>query len=134
MTAVGRLRSKKQSAGQQLDWRRIAYLVMASRLMDDIEETTNKNKTSVPKEHLILYQFSARGHDVGQVILGSLIDQRQDAAGAYYRSRPLLITLGLSLEDAMASPLGRSGGFSDGRDIGVVWHITKKKRPNVLPM
>ena len=134
MTAVGRPRSKKQSAGQQLDWRRIAYLVMASRLMDDIEESTNKNKTSVPKEHLVLYQFSARGHDVGQVILGSFINQRHDAAGAYYRSRPLLITLGLTLEDAMASPLGRSGGFSDGRDIGVVCNLPNNNGPIVLPM
>ncbi|MGI9141040.1 MAG: pyruvate dehydrogenase, partial [Gemmatimonadaceae bacterium] len=101
-----------------LDWRRIAYLVNASRLMDDLEEATNKNRASVPKEHLVLYQFSARGHDVAQTILGSFIDHRHDAAGAYYRSRPLLISLGLTLDDALASPLGRSGGFSDGRDIG----------------
>jgi 2-oxoisovalerate dehydrogenase E1 component len=134
MTAVGRVRTKKQAATHELDWRRIAYLVIASRLMDDIEETTNKNRTSVPKEHLVLYQFSARGHDVGQVILGSFLDHRRDAAGAYYRSRPLLITLGLSFEDAMASPLGRSGGFSDGRDIGVVCNLPNRDAPIVLPM
>ena len=130
----GKSRNKQSAATQQLDWRRIAYLVNASRAMDDVEETTNKNRTSVPKEHLVLYQFSARGHDVGQVILGSFINHRHDAAGAYYRSRPLLLTLGLSFEDAMASPLGRSGGFSDGRDIGVVCNLPNEKGPVVLPM
>ena len=51
------------------DWRTIAYQVLASRALDDAEELTNKNKTTVPKEHLVLYQFSARGHDVRHVIL-----------------------------------------------------------------
>jgi 2-oxoisovalerate dehydrogenase E1 component len=134
MTAVGRPRAKKSSAEQDIDWRRVAYLVIASRMMDDVEELTNKNRTTVPKEHLVLYQFSARGHDVGQVILGSFMNHPRDAAGAYYRSRPLLITLGLTLEDAMASPLGRSGGFSDGRDIGVVCNLPNKNGPVVLPM
>lgn len=134
MTAVGRPRAKKSSVEREMDWRRIAYVVIASRLMDDSEELTNKNRTTVPKEHLVLYQFSARGHDVGQVILGSFLDHPRDAAGAYYRSRPLLITLGLTLEDAMASPLGRAGGFSDGRDIGVVCNLPNTKGPVVLPM
>ena len=134
MTAAGRTRPKKHGAAREIDWRRIAYLVNASRMMDDAEETTNKNRTTVPKENLVLYQFSARGHDLGQVILGSFLDHRHDAAGAYYRSRPLLITLGLSLEDAMASPLGRAGGFSDGRDIGVVCNLPSRNGPIVLPM
>ena len=116
------------------DWRRVAYLVLASRMMDDLEEATNRNRTQVPKEHLVLYQFSARGHDVGQVILGSMIDGERDAAGAYYRSRPLLLTLGLSFEDALGSPLGRAGGFSDGRDIGVVCNLPRRDGPVVLPM
>ncbi|MBA2688067.1 MAG: pyruvate dehydrogenase [Gemmatimonadaceae bacterium] len=116
------------------DWRRIAYFTLASRMMDDLEETTNKNRTSVPKEHLVLYQFSARGHDVAQVILGSMMTGRHDAAGAYYRSRPLLLTLGLDFADALASPLGRAGGFSDGRDIGVVCNLPNRDGPIVLPM
>lgn len=124
----------EKGIGRPLDWRRIAYLALVSRAMDDIEETTNRNKTSVPKEHLVLYQFSARGHEVAQIILGSLIDNRHDAAGAYYRSRPLLLALGLSFEDALGSPLGRAGGFSDGRDIGVVCNLPNKDGPIVLPM
>ena len=82
----------------------------------------------------MLYQFSARGHDVAQAILGSLLDHPHDAASAYYRSRPLLLSLGLSIEDALGSPLGRSGGFSDGRDIGVVCNLPNRDGPIVLPM
>ena len=118
----------------RFDWRRIAYHVLVSRALDDHEETTNRNRTSVPREHLVLYQFSARGHDVGQVILGSLLDRPHDGVGAYYRSRPLLLSLGLSIEDALGSSLGRAGGFSDGRDIGVVSNIPGWKGATVLPM
>ena len=116
------------------DWRRIAYTALVSRALDDVEEATNRNKASVPREHLVLYQFSARGHEVAQVILGSLLTHPRDAASAYYRSRPLLLSLGLSIDDALASPLGRSGGFSDGRDIGVVCNLPRRDGPVVLPM
>ena len=119
---------------RRFDWRRIAYHALVSRSLDDVEETTNKNRATVPREHLVLYQFSARGHDVAQSILGSLLTHPHDAASAYYRSRPLLLSLGLSLEDAFASPLGRSGGFSDGRDIGVVCNLPNRNGPVVLPM
>jgi len=118
----------------RLDWRRIAYNALVSRSIDDIEEATNKNKSRTARENLILYQFSARGHEVAEVILGALIDRRHDAASAYYRSRPLLLSLGLSIEDAFASPLGRAGGFSDGRDIGVVCNLPNREGPIVLPM
>jgi 2-oxoisovalerate dehydrogenase E1 component len=117
-----------------LDWRRVAYQVLASRMLDDVEEATNRNRSTVPREHLVLYQFSARGHELGQVILGNLMTGRRDAAGAYYRSRPALLALGLSLEDAFASPLGRAGGFSDGRDIGVVCNLPRRDGAIVLPM
>jgi 2-oxoisovalerate dehydrogenase E1 component len=118
----------------RFDWRRIAYNVLASRALDDLEEATNRNRGSVPREHVVLYQFSARGHDVGQSILGSLIDRAHDGVGAYYRSRPLLLALGLRMDDALGSPLGRAGGFSDGRDIGVVCNLPGWSGPTVLPM
>src|SRR5256714_11673711 len=105
-------RSRTASSDNTFDWRRIAYTALVSRALDDVEEATNRNRASVPKEHLVLYQFSARGHEVAETILASLIDRPHDAASAYYRSRPLLLTLGLSIEDALASPLGRAGGFS----------------------
>lgn len=116
------------------DWRRIAYHALCSRALDDIEEGTNKNRNSVPKEHVVLYQFSSRGHDVAQCILGSLLTGKHDGVGAYYRSRPVLLSLGLTLEDGFASPLGRRGGFSDGRDIGVVCNLPNRDGAVVLPM
>ncbi len=111
-----------------VDWRRVAYLVLASRDLDEIEETR-----LVP-ERKVLYQFSARGHDVAQAILGSLLTHPHDGISAYYRSRPLLLTLGLSLDDAFAGPIAKSGGFSDGRDIGVVFNFPNPGGPTVLPM
>ena len=127
-------RSRLAITDGPFDWRRIAYTALVSRALDDVEESTNRNKASVPREHLVLYQFSARGHEVAQVILGSLLTHKHDAASAYYRSRPLLLALGLGIDDALASPLGRSGGFSDGRDIGVVCNLPRRDGPIVLPM
>jgi len=127
-------RSRRAITDGPFDWRRIAYTALVSRALDDVEESTNRNKASVPREHLVLYQFSARGHEVAQVILGSLLTHQHDAASAYYRSRPLLLALGLGIDDALASPLGRSGGFSDGRDIGVVCNLPRRDGPIVLPM
>jgi 2-oxoisovalerate dehydrogenase E1 component len=129
MTGTLASRSTETSAvDPRFDWKRIAYLLLASRGLDDIEETR------LMPEKKVVYQFSARGHDLAQIILGSLLDGKRDAAGAYYRSRPLLLTLGLSLEDAFAGPLRKSGGFSDGRDIGVVCNLPSVDSAVVLPM
>lgn len=117
-----------------MDWRRVAYHTLVSRSLDDIEEATNRNRAKIPKDQVVLYQFSARGHDMAQAILGSFLTHEHDGVGAYYRSRPLLLSLGLSIEDGFASPLGRSGGFSDGRDIGVVCNFPNPGGPTVLPM
>lgn len=117
-----------------IDWKKVAYDALTSRALDDVEEATNRNRANVPKDHVVLYQFSARGHEVAQAILGTFLTEPRDGVAAYYRSRPLLLALGLSLEDALASPLGRSGGFSDGRDIGVVCNMPNEGRPIVLPM
>lgn len=119
-------RKKKFSA---IDWKEIARKMLISRAMDDLEENT-----LVP-EKKVLYQFSARGHELGQLILAHLLDKPKDAASAYYRSRPLMIGLGLSVEDALSAPLTRSGGYSDGRDIGVVCNLPHSDRGCVvLPM
>src|SRR5687767_5213889 len=127
--------SRPRPAQPSLDWRRIAYNTLVSRALDDSEESTNRNRASIPREHVVLYQFSARGHDVPQTILGAHLTHPHDGVGAYYRSRPLLLSLGLSIEDAFGSPLGRAGGFSDGRDIGVVCNMPPVNgRPAVLPM
>ncbi len=115
-------------AEAELDWERVLYLTVVSRWMDDVEE-----QRLVP-EKKVAYQFSARGHDVAQIILGQHLAHPHDAAGAYYRSRPLLLALGLPFDDALAGPMGKSGGFSDGRDIGVVCNLPNDPGPVVLPM
>jgi 2-oxoisovalerate dehydrogenase E1 component len=114
------------SAGQS-DWRRVTHLVQLSRALDDIEETR-----LVP-ERKVLYQFSARGHELAQILLGLNLTDPHDGVGLYYRSRPLMLALGASLEDLAAGPLARSGGFSGGRDIGVVFNMPGRGGPSVLP-
>lgn len=109
------------------DWRRVAYLFHASRALDDIEETR-----LVP-ERKVLYQFSARGHELGQILLGLRLTAQHDGVGVYYRSRPLMLALGLDLEEAAAGPLARAGSFSNGRDIGVVFNMPSHGGATVLP-
>ncbi|HRO03643.1 MAG TPA: hypothetical protein PLS69_08595, partial [Terricaulis sp.] len=79
----------------QIDWRAAAALVQCSRAMDAIEE-----RELVPGKK-IFYQFSARGHDMAQVLLGLQLTHPKDAVCGYYRSRPLLLALGVALEDAL---------------------------------
>ncbi|MEJ1960648.1 MAG: transketolase C-terminal domain-containing protein [Gammaproteobacteria bacterium] len=110
-----------------VDWRRIAYLLHASRALDHIEESR-----LVP-ERKVLYQFSARGHELGQLLLGMRLTARHDGVGVYYRSRPLMLALGLELEEAASAPLARAGSFSDGRDIGVVFNMPGRGGASVLP-
>jgi 2-oxoisovalerate dehydrogenase E1 component len=122
--------SKKKTAksNSNVDWRDVAQLMLTSRAMDEKEETE-----LVPNKD-VLYQFSARGHELGQILLGKLLTNKHDAASAYYRSRPLLLSLGLDLEDAMAAPMGKSGSYSNGRDIGVVCNKPDADSVKVLPM
>ncbi|MCL6683046.1 alpha-ketoacid dehydrogenase subunit alpha/beta [Sphingomonas alba] len=110
-----------------VDWQTVARLVLTSRAMDRVEE-----ERLVP-EKKVLYQFSARGHDVAQVLLGLQLKDG-DAANGYYRSRPLLLALGVPLADALGSGMGRVGGYSDGRDIGVVFNYPNPGGAHALPM
>ena len=110
------------------DWRAVVRHVAVSRALDDLEEST-----LVP-ERKVLYQFSARGHDVTQVLLGGYLTGARDGVGAYYRSRPLLLTLGLSIDEALASSMMRVGGMSEGRDIGVVFNLPRHEGACVLPV
>ncbi|NOR19580.1 MAG: pyruvate dehydrogenase [Xanthomonadales bacterium] len=129
VSPISHLDHTRHTHATGLDWPRIAYLTLLSRAIDDIEET------ELLKSREVLYQFSARGHDMAQIILASLMDHPGDAASGYYRSRPLMLALGLDLEDAISGPMMRAGGMSDGRDIGVVFNLPKKNNmPCVLPM
>ncbi len=110
------------------DWARVVYLLHVSRGMDQLEETR-----LVP-EKKVLYQFSARGHDLAQILLGLGLTDPHDGACGYYRSRPLLLSLGVPFEDALGSSMARAGGYSDGRDIGVVFNYPNPHGPSALPM
>ena len=115
-------------AAPQTDWKRVVEIVQTSRALDAIEE-----RELVPGKK-IFYQFSARGHDVAQVLLGLHLTHSKDAVCGYYRSRPILLSLGVALEDALGSAMGRAGGYSDGRDIGVVFNYPNANGASALPM
>ncbi len=110
------------------DWQTVVSRVAVSRALDDLEEST------LLPQRKVLYQFSARGHDVTQVLLGGQLTGFRDAVGGYYRSRPLLLTLGLSIDQALASTMMRTGSMSEGRDIGVVFNLPRRDGACALPV
>ncbi len=118
----------RNAPDESVDWRRVTYLVSLSRALDKMEETR-----LVP-EKKVLYQFSARGHDMAQVMLGCRLTEAVDATCGYYRSRPMLLSLGVDVADALGSAMGRAGGYSDGRDIGVVFNYPNPNGASALPM
>ncbi|MFO7661822.1 MAG: transketolase C-terminal domain-containing protein [Chloroflexota bacterium] len=110
------------------DWLEVARLAIASRLMDELEEN------QLTPQGLVTYQFSARGHELGQLLIAQLLTRSFDAASIYYRSRPFMLGSGLTLEEAFASDMARTGGMSAGRDVGVVFNMPRRNRALVLPM
>ncbi len=110
------------------DWHEVARLALTSRLIDELEE-----QELVPKG-LVNYQFSARGHELGQLLLSQLLTRPHDAASPYYRSRPFLLGSGLTPEEAFASDMARAGSLSGGRDVGVVFNMPSRGRATILPM
>ncbi len=110
------------------DWRKAAACVQLSRALDALEETV------LTAERKIFYQFSARGHDMAQVLLGLHLTNPNDAICGYYRSRPILLALGVSPVDALGSSMARAGGYSDGRDIGAVFNYPNPNGAQALPM
>jgi 2-oxoisovalerate dehydrogenase E1 component len=105
----------------------VTYLLHASRALDDLEESR------LLPERQVLYQFSARGHDFAQILLGLQLTDPHDGVTVYYRSRPVMLALGVDLEEAAAGPLARVGSFSGGRDIGVVFNKPGQGGATVLP-
>lgn len=117
----------KIKAAPDVDWRRAARLMMTSRALDRIEE-----ERLVP-DGLVTYQFTSRGHDLAQILLGLRMSNPHDAAAVYYRSRPFVLAQGLTPEEAFRSTMGRAGGISEGRDIGVVHNLPSRGGATVLP-
>lgn len=110
------------------NWHEVAQLALRSRLMDEMEEN------ELTPQGLVTYQFSARGHELGQLLISQLLTYPFDAASAYYRSRPFLLGCGLTMEEAFASDMARPGGVSGGRDVGVVFNMPRRGRAAILPM
>ena len=110
-----------------VDWPRVLLTAFRSRALDELEE----NRLYPQRE--VLYQFSARGHELTQVLLAHELTGSRDGVAAYYRSRPLVLALGLSLDDALASSMMRAGSLSEGRDIGVIFNLPRPDGPCVLP-
>lgn len=110
------------------DWRKIAKDLLISRALDDLEEF------DLVKQKKVLYQFSARGHDLAQILLGQIMTAKKDAVSGYYRSRPLLLSMGIPVEQFLQATMMRQGGFSNGRDIGVVFNEPNHDGACVLPM
>src|SRR5512143_3979522 len=109
------------------NWREVARFVLLSRAIDHLEEAE-----LVPGGN-VTYQFSARGHELAQVLLALALDQRRDAAAPYYRSRPFLLASGLTIEESLAGSMAKAGSLTGGRDIGVVHLLERRGRALVLP-
>lgn len=131
---AGPKRAKRKSTAAkappapQVAWARVVDQILLSRTLDDLEE-----HELVPAKK-ILYQFSARGHELIQVLLGLQLTHPHDSATGYYRSRPLLLTLGAPVADALSSCMAKAGGYSGGRDIGAVFNFPNPDGPSALPM
>lgn len=125
--SVSARQSLQQATPTSVDWRSALRTAFLSRALDRLEETR-----LVP-ERKVLYQFSARGHDLTQALLGLQLTGLRDAVAPYYRSRPLALALGLTAEEALASTMMRAEGMSAGRDIGVVINRPNRAGPCLLP-
>lgn len=111
-----------------VDWEKVTRALFLSRKLDDIEEQ------KLLPERKMFYQFSGRGHDLAQILLSQRLTHAQDAAAGYYRSRPLLLGLGIPLEEVMAATLMKVGGYSDGKDVGTVFNFPNPGGAKGLPM
>jgi len=101
--------------------------LLLSRRIDELEE-----QELLPAGK-ITYQFSAKGHELAQILLGLQLRHPHDGATVYYRSRPFMLAVGLTPEEAFAGPLARVGSPNGGRDIGVVFNMPPRRGVTVLP-
>ncbi len=126
--AARRSRPSHDNISADCDWPSVVKALLTSRTLDDLEETV-----LLPGRKMF-YQFSGRGHDLSQILLAQRLKSPRDAATGYYRSRPILLGLGIPLDEVLAAALGRQGGYSDGRDIGTVFNFANPDGPLALPM
>lgn len=109
------------------EWISVARTMMVSRALDEVEE-----KELAPAGK-VTYQFSARGHELAQVVLSQYLSHPHDGATVYYRSRPFVLHAGLTPRESLAGSMSKATGRSGGRDIGVVHHMPSRGSVTVLP-
>ena len=109
------------------DWQQVAKTVMLSRILDELEEN------DLTPKGLVKYQFSARGHELDQVLLSQLTTHPHDGASVYYRCRPYALGSGLTPVEALAAGMTKAGGISDGRDVGVVFNMPSRGGVTIIP-
>ena len=129
--AKSRTSPKRKTPGKAsapaVDWAQVARLMLTSRAIDEIEEQ------ELAPSGKVTYQFSSKGHELAQVLLGLQLTHPHDGAGVYYRSRPFMLAVGLTSQEAFAADLARTGSSSEGRDVGVVYSMPPRRGVTVLP-
>jgi 2-oxoisovalerate dehydrogenase E1 component len=110
-----------------LNWLKVAREMLLSRELDLLEEQ------QLTPQGKVKYQFSAKGHELSQVLLAQTLDHPHDAAAVYYRSRPFMLASGLSPVEALSAGMALTGSPSDGRDVGVVFNRPGLNDLTVLP-
>jgi 2-oxoisovalerate dehydrogenase E1 component len=115
-------------------WLTVLERALISRAMDDLEVSKEyRPNPDKPHEGRLKFQFGAKGHEISQLITASLLNHAHDGATVYYRSRPLMLGVGLSPFEAFASNMHKLEGVSGGRDIGVVFNHKQPGGVTVLP-
>src|SRR3989304_3420379 len=127
MAVNTKIRQKAKTTSKSVDWVQVARLMLTSRAIDEIEEA------ELAPSGKVIYQFSAKGHELGQVLLGLQLTHEHDAATVYYRSRPFMLTAGFTPQEAFSADLALTGSPSEGRDVGVVYSLPPRRGVTVLP-
>jgi 2-oxoisovalerate dehydrogenase E1 component len=110
-----------------IDWSEVARHVLLSRELDLLEEGR------LAPQGKIKYQFSAKGHELSQILLAHTLIHPHDAAALYYRSRPFMLACGLTPASALAAGMARTNNLNQGRDTGVMFNLPGDKGLTVLP-
>src|SRR3972149_2120622 len=126
MPARTRIRQKSKGSTANVDWGQVAALVLTSRHIAEIEER------EVAPQGKVTYQFSSKGHELAQVLLGLQLTHKHDAATVYYRSRPFMLSVGLTPQEAFSADLALTGSPSEGRDVGVVYSMSPRRGGTVM--
>lgn len=110
-----------------IDWKKVAKIALLSRELDLLEEE------QLAPQGRIKYQFSAKGHELSQVLMAQALNHPRDAASVYYRSRPFMLASGLTPSAALSAGMALKSSPTEGRDTGVVYNMPRTEGVTVLP-